>query len=653
MLAIMLVGVPSFLSDPVSLSMVGNVAAQSNPEDRQFVIGVEGELGVSTLNPNTYTMMVEAMLIFPCYSGLLQYDMDSQLTGDAAYSWSSTPDMLTWYFELYPEIYFCDPANPYDKSHQLTAEDVIWSYDMYQTNLLSRLHPSLPSIDGEPLIMDMGLVNDDPLHMYMELSSSYAPFLGAMSLPILPKYYWESEDPQRFLDDEVPIGSGPFFYNVTGPPSGQTAKLYRNPIWHCEQWLGWQNHIDVIFLETQLNEGTAWQALQAGEIDVQLGFDAATYTTTLFETDFVTGFAQSQGFVYEFNLNQLTDELRSEIGGTFNSGSNNQILLNLEVREAFAMCIDKQEFIDEVAQGLGSVSTSLVPDVNPGVYEYGSTPGEVPFVFDTAAARQKLVDAGWAYDALGNDAGPDTLPLCREDGEDPLSFDFISPDGDEWKAACAQIVSWVAEAGIVLDYTPKSISQMNTAWYGANYDVWLWDWIFGPLNDPSTDCLCVLTTDAIGVDSDIYMSNPTFDALYNESLVTMDPALRYEIVADMQRLVYEQAACQSLAYRQDLYGVSTSNWMNFGDWNTTYMLLPDNTCQYTGMLMSPTDNEAPHFTGINSSIEGKVGQPITIEAYVADDDLTTPLDMRWYWGDLDRSAWDEDIGIGSATASMQ
>ncbi len=653
MLAIMLVGVPSFLSDPVSLSMIGNVAAQSDPEDRKFIIGVEGELGVSTLNPNTYTMMIEAMLIFPCYSGLLQYDMDSQLIGDVAYSWNSTPDMLTWYFELYPEVYFCDPANPYNTDHQLTAEDVIWSYDMYQTNLLSRLHPSLPAIDGEPLISDMGLVDGDPLRMYMELSSPYAPFLGAMSLPILPKYYWESEDPQRFLDDEVPIGSGPFFYNNTGPPSAGTAELNRNPIWHCEQWNGWQNHIDVVILEEQLNEGTAWQALQAGEIDVQLSFDAATYTTTLFETDHVTGFAQSQGFVYEFNLNQLTDEMRSEIGGTFNSGSNDQTLLNKDVREAFAMCIDKQEFIDEVAQGLGTISTSLVPDVNPWVYEYGSTPGEELFVFDTAAARQKLMDAGWAYDELGGDAGPDTIPLCLEGGVDPLRFDFISPDGDEWKAACAQIVTWVAEAGIVLDYTPKSISQMNTAWYGANYDVWLWDWIFGPLNDPSTDCLCVLTTDAIGVDSDIYWSNATFDALYNESLVTMDPALRYEIVADMQRLVYEEAACQSLAYRQDLYGVSTQNWMNFGDWNSTYMLLPDNTLQYSGMLMSPTDNEAPQFTGISSNIVGQVGVPISIQADVLDDDLTTPLDMRWYWGDLDRSAWVDDIGTGSGTDSME
>jgi PKD repeat protein/ABC-type oligopeptide transport system substrate-binding subunit len=652
--AILMLGVPSFFVGGGFGSTANAAAADGVDVDRQFVIGVSGELSISTLNPNTYTMMAEAMVLFPCYSGLLQYSVDSQLMGDLAYEWSSTPDGLTWYFKIHDNVYFCDPSEPevIHEDRHLTAEDVIWSLQMYNDNAKSRLHPSLPGV-----IESMGLVDeDDPYHLFITLNGPYAPFLGAMSLPILPKYYWEDEDPQNF-DNSPPIGSGPFYYASEGIPETGSAVLKANPIWFLTEENGWKGHVDTVTIIEELNEGTAWTDLQNGAIDVQLNMPVTLYVPELLEgsTPYVTGFSQSQGFVYEFNLNQMSDDLRKELGGSFNAGENNQLLLDWTVKRAIAQCIDKEYFVSDVLQGLGSVATSLVPECNPWLYVYG-TRGEEVIPFDIENATERLYNAGWRYDSSGTlyeieSGDPPPVPLCKVGGTDPLSFNFCSPDtGTTWRYASNMIVNWTAAAGIELDYEEKTINEMNTIWYSGDYDIWLWDWVFGPLNEPDTDCLSVLTSMAVGVDSDVYWVNEEFDALYNQSIVEMDPLERYEIVVKMQQIAYEDMGCQCIAYRDDLYGFSTRHWMNFGDINNTYMLLPDNTMQYLSMQMSPIENEAPTITGGTWAVEGNVGESTEFSMSAEDDYPLTDLEVRWFWGDGEKSSW-TPLGTGSGSAN--
>jgi peptide/nickel transport system substrate-binding protein len=609
--------------------------------DRTFVIGTNDML-ISTLNPNTYTMTAEAMVIFPCYSGLLQYSVDSELIGDIAYEWSSTPDGLTWYFRLHDNVYFCDPAEPevMDESRHLTGEDVVWTLQMYNDNERSRLHPSLPGI-----IEEMGFVDGDPYHLYITLNGPYAPFLGAMSQPILPKYYWESEDPQNF-DNSPPIGSGPFYYATDGIPTAGVAVLKRNPIWFMTEEQGWSSRVDSLVLVEMLNEGTAYVALINGDIDFLLNVPAYLFIDVLPDQPYVTTYSQSAGFVYELNLNQMTNELRDSLGGAFNAGTNNQLLLDPAVKNAIAMCVDKDRFVEDILMGLGETADSLVPKASPWHYDYPD-----PVVFDTLAARESLFNAGWAYDLMGNPATTETLPLCKAGGSDPLSFKFSTLDSEVgWWLGAELIVDGCGAAGIELDLNLVSINEMNTMWYSADYDMWLWDWIFDPFGDPAIDVLEVLTTDAIGLDSDVFYSDPTFDALYEASLVTMDPELRADIIDEMQAMAYEDMGCQCVAYRDDLYAASTRNWMNFGDLDSKYMLLPDNSMQYLSMQMSPIENEAPIITGVTWSVMGNVGEDTEFMVSAEDDYVGTGLEVRWFWGDGEKSDW-TTLGVGSGSAN--
>ncbi|MDQ1372182.1 MAG: hypothetical protein QG582_1097, partial [Candidatus Thermoplasmatota archaeon] len=385
----------------------------------------------------------------------------------------------------------------------------------------------------------------------------------------------------------------------------------------------------------------AWTELKLGNIDCMMGVQPSVYVGELQTLDDVIGFAQSTGFVYEFNLNQLTEEKRAELGWTQGGAYNNPILLDPEVKEAMAMCIDKDAFVSDVLEGLGTYADSLIPDINPWYHRY-----ETPVPFDTAAARQMLMDDGWNMDAAGNPATPTTTPLYGyfEDVLQPLEFRFVTlNDPPEWLAGANLMVDWCAEAGVKLNLELVAPNQMNTIWYYGDYDTWLWDWIFTPFSEPSTDILSVLTTAEIGSWSDVFMSEPVFDAMYNESVRAMDPVARGAILDEMQDFAYEHFSCQCVAYRKELYAVSTLNWGNYGDWEEDFILMPDQGFPYLYMLISPNgpnaedpSNQAPVITSLDAQFEGYVDTAIDFSGSATDG---TTLQYQWYWGDGTTSGW--------------
>jgi len=304
LLAVMMIGVPTSLLGSGKLSAVSQAAAAED-RDWEFVVGVI-DMTISTLNPNKYTMSAEGMAIFPCYSTLIQYDENDEIIGDLAYKWSSSPDLLTWNFLLVENAYFCDPADPTDKSHPVTAADVIWTFLALQNDEGSRLHTYWPDVIES-------ITQNGDYNLTLTLSQ---PFVAAMDsflgCPILPQYYWEGENFLTFKNSP-PIGSGPFYYATDGLPTSGLVELRKNPIWYATDNMGMDMRVDVWMLKKELDENTAWLDLQAHEVDVMLSVPPSIYKSKLpLETNII-GFNKNAGFVYEFNLNQMTDDLRADL----------------------------------------------------------------------------------------------------------------------------------------------------------------------------------------------------------------------------------------------------------------------------------------------------------------------------------------------------
>lgn len=637
----LMLGVPSFFTTGNQFETTSTASAED--VDRNFIVGV-ADLAVTTLNPNTYTMVNEGSLIFPCYSTLTQFDLEMQVIGDLAQKWSCSPDGLTWYFKIVNDAYFCDPAAPEDKSHPVTAYDVEFTFLSIQESKLSRMYWAFPDV-----IESFTVINDYEFTITLNgpFSLIEESWRGA---PILPKYYWESENFLNF--ENIPcIGSGAFYYATDGLPLYGQAVLSRNPIWYGETNHGWQMHVDNWILLEELDDTTMWMDVIAGQlndgIDVMMGVNPDRYTANLLEssTPGVHGFSQSNGFVYEFNLNQMTDELRQDLAGSYLTGSNNQLLVDETVKLAMSYCVDKYGFVDDVLLGLGAYADSLVSAQNPGHYWYPN-----PDPYDPVAARAMLYEAGWQYRLNGElieltDTDYNTYyPLCKVGGTDPLQFRFCTLNNDPlWETGAKYLVSSTRLGGFDLMLDIYDVSTMNSLWFAADYDVWLWDWVIGVLGDP-VGTMELFTYEAIGSDQDVYWVNETFDAIYYEALETMDTLARRALSDQLQAMAYEMRGCQCVAYRDELYAVNTEYWAleSLGDWNESYFLLPDIWNWWSSMQMYPIDNEAPDLYYYPDIQDAEVGVSESFSANANDDDPSTDLEYRWFWGDGTKSEWSAD-----------
>ncbi|MEM2892247.1 MAG: PKD domain-containing protein [Thermoplasmata archaeon] len=628
--------------------------AAADPGNRVLRIGVVGMVGsISTLNPLLYTMAEEMLVIWPCYSTLLTYDVNAQMIGDLARSWTISPDGLIWDFKLYETATFYDKNNP-TLEMPVTARDVIFTYGLIQNETKNNLHSYFPTVNGQPIIKKMSY-GPTLWDLRIELSTEFAPFVGALTaIPILPEYIWKGKawNWDNYGSGIAPcIGSGFLYYGLNGLPSTTSVDMFRNPRWFHTEENGWQLHVNKILFSSQTSTSSNWAAFEAGDIDLIEWGTPDQYNWVVKENRIPGAIGQysSTGFVYEYNLNQMTDELRKELGGTYNKGTNNQLLLDPVVKLAIAMTVDKQAFIDAVYSGLGEPADSLVPKAHPYHYTYGSDPSDEPVVVDRQAARQLLMANGWKYRTDGSEilVGQSDYwtykPLCKVGGTSPLAFRFWTlSESPEWDTGGRLLLGWAAEAGVDLsiDYDLKTSNEMNGAWMAADYDMWLWDWVFTPLSEISTDILSVCTSMEIGSWSDLFWSNATYDALYNQSLVIMDPDARRLVTDEMQRMIYEDHACQLVAYRADVFlmrTVAPDNWGNWGNWATQWTLDPGQLWPWLYMRIEPGDNHAPVISTAAEFV-GQVGVPLSLSASASDDQ---PLEYRWFFGDGTKSTWSD------------
>jgi len=165
----------------------------------------------------------------------------------------------------------------------------------------------------------------------------------------------------------------------------------------------------------------------------------------------------------------------------------------------------------------------------------------------------------------------------------------------------------------------------------------------------------VLTSEAIGSWSDVYVSDPVYDALYYESLSAVDPGARRLLIDELQRISYERFDCQLVAYRDELYaagpatGSTTSDhWGNYGNWETSWLLMPDQLAAFLYMRIQPTSQPAPQITSVPETAEVEVGAELALTASAYD---TNGLNFRWFWGDGAKDAYYRDNTTASSGSS--
>ena len=340
-------------------------------------------------------------------STLVTYTADLTFKNDLATGYKLSDDGLTWTFTLRDDAFFTD-------GEKVTASDVAFT--------LETAKAAQGSVDLT--YMESAVAKDDTT-VVITLSKPTSIFLNTLaSVGIVPEHAYGEDYGIN------PIGSGPYKF-VEWKAQEQIIFTANEDYYGGAPAI---KKVTVVFI----SEEAALAAVQAGEVDV--AYSSATLGTTKvdgYHVEAITS-ADNRGFT----LPMLPKE-----GKTTESGAliGNDVTCNIEIRQAIAYAINRQQVADVALNGFGRPAYSEndgMPWNNP----------DVAIETDVDYAKRLLADAGWV-DTNGDG-------IVEKDGL-KAEISCVYPSGDSVRQAVAMAVAeQVLDVGIKINVEGSSWDEI-------------------------------------------------------------------------------------------------------------------------------------------------------------------------------------------------
>jgi len=328
---------------------------------------------------------------------------------DLATAMEVSGDGLAWTVDIREGVKFTD-------GEPLTAQDVAFTYNTVKNT---------SSVNDFTMLDRAEAVNDYTVVFHMARPFSIWPYTMAV-VGILPEHAY---DPANYGSN--PIGSGR--YMLKRWDRGQQAILESNPGYYGPQPRIEQ--VSILFME----EDAAFLAVQAGQADL-------AYTSAPYAGQAVDGFSLLSV--------RTVDNRGVNLPVTMSSPT-----MELPVRQAINMGIDRQRMIDHVLNGHGTPAYSVCDGM-----PWYSPVNEVEY--DPEGAKALLDEWGWP-------AGPDGIRVRGASGM-KLNLTIYYIVGDSVRQGlAAELANQLRELGIQADL--KGVGW-DTAYDDALFNPLVWGW---------------------------------------------------------------------------------------------------------------------------------------------------------------------------------
>lgn len=340
-------------------------------------------------------------------STLVKYTSELNFENDLAVDYKLSDDGLTWTFTIRDDAYFTD-------GEKVTADDVAFT--------LETAKASNGSFD---LTYIESAVAQDETTVVITLSRPTSIFLNTLaSVGIVPEHAYNDDYGMN------PIGSGPYKFVEWRPQEQIMFTANENYYGEAPDI----KNVTVVFM----SEDAALAAVKAGQVDV--AYSVATLATTQVNGYHVEAIqsADNRGFT----LPVLPDEGRTTQSGV---PIGNNVTCNLEIRQAIAYAIDREQIADTVLNGFG----------RPAYSENDGMPWNNPDVrleTDVEYAKKLLLDNGWT-DTDGDG-------IVEKDGL-KAEFKCVYPSGDSVRQAVGMAAAeQLLDIGIKVDIEGMSWDEI-------------------------------------------------------------------------------------------------------------------------------------------------------------------------------------------------
>jgi peptide/nickel transport system substrate-binding protein len=425
------------------------------------------------LDPHTQTAFSSLRLLELIYEPLVRLDPTLAVGPAIAESWEFSEDGMTLTFKLDPEAKFHDGT-------QVTPADVKASFERIldeATAAATRANfLSIASID-----------TPDDATVVFNLSQADAPILTAMTdinAAIVPASAIEAGT----IGTQA-IGSGPFKLDSWEPNSREVLSANAD-------WAGGDVALDGIIITVLPDETAILASLRAGQTDFALLNDPLVATLVPNEPNLQLNRAP----LLAYNVLQL-NPARPPMD-------------KLQVRQAIACAVNRQEIIDTALLGEGQVTGPLT------IPAYKSDPSTL-FCYeqDVERAKELMAEAGEADGFTAN--------VIAATGEPPVA------------ASEAQVLqSQLAEIGVNLEIELLELNVYVDRWLAGDFDMAVA--LNGGRADPYTMYNRYWTRNGNLQKVANYIDD-TLDSLMQQGRIETDPARRKEIFAEFERHLTEMA----------------------------------------------------------------------------------------------------------------
>jgi peptide/nickel transport system substrate-binding protein len=486
-------------------------------QESQYVFRSGYMREIESLNPMVIWSVQAYEVMYLTYNFLISWDEDLNVIPELAREWEVDDSGTLWTFYLQEGVTWTD-GEPF------TAEDVKFTYEYIRDNELGYFYDYVAAMEEIEVIDDYTLTvkTDEPI-----------AWMPQVLVPILPAHIWSEIDPEdaegEFANDN-PVGTGPF--KVVDHRKGEYTRLVVN-----ENYFKGRPALDEVIFMIYANTDLMVEALKQGELDIISDVPGAQFKALQDAADpnILVLDADSPSFTeLAFNVWDDPDSL------------GNPHLLDKNVRVAIEYAIDRQELIDVALMGYGEVASTLVPPL----FDYWHLdPGDNFRAYDPDQAEAILEEAGYQRGGHGLRVGPDGELMSYT-----LLIRSESPDNQKMASMIKDMLSGV---GIGVEISVIDEGTLTDRIFEGDFDMFIWGWYVDI--DP-TSILKIATTDEIMSWSDCFYSNPEYDELHQLQQRTMDRAERRELIYEMQRIFYDDAAYIMLSYDPELQAYRTDRY---------------------------------------------------------------------------------------------
>ena len=400
---------------------------------------IEGVIGTPRfINPVLAISDTDRDLSSLLYSGLMKYEHTGELVLDLAKSYEVSDDGLNYTFRLKDDLHFHDGT-------PLTTDDI--EFTILKTEDPAIKSPKSANWKG------VKLKKIDGQTIEFSLSQPYPPFLGNLTLGILPKHLWKDLDSEQFPFTQYntePIGSGPFELKTIERKSG-IATAYTLQAFD-DYTLG-RPYLNTLTLRFYNNERDLLTAYKTGLIESLDGLTAAGLNSLTTDKKLtINNLPLSHTFAFFLNQNQ------------------NRAFTFKEIRSALNETLDRNLIVTQALLGTGEKLFGPIP---PSFFtaDFSPTATTSP---NYESLIKSLGKSGWLPNPSGN------LEKKVKKEITPLAFSIATLNTPELKAIAEIAKSSWEKLGAKVEIKLFDIGELNqNVIRPRKYDILLFGQVIG------------------------------------------------------------------------------------------------------------------------------------------------------------------------------